>query len=171
MTEQANRLPVRNDTNPAAPPESAWPSFGDLRREVDRLFEDFGRGAFAEPRWPGLGFDKVFALKPAVDVVESDGKYRITVEVPGIDAKEIDVRVSGDMLTIKGQKSETKEQDDKGMHVSERRYGAFERSFRLPAGVEADKIEAACKDGVLTLTVPKSAVSTTDAKKIDIKAA
>lgn len=171
---QTNVPNRRTETSPAPQAQRQdWPSFGDLRREMDNLFEDFTRGWFGNVPASGDGFARMMrsvGLEPAVDVVESDGGYRITAELPGVDTKDLDVTVSGDVLTIRGEKSESHEEKDKDRFLSERRYGAFQRSFRLPAGIDADRIEASHANGVLTLNVPKSAEAEAAKKKIEVKA-
>jgi HSP20 family molecular chaperone IbpA len=103
-----------------------------------------------EPLWRGeLSFGKV----PTVDIAEKEKEY----ELPGMDEKNIDVKFADGVLTIKGEKSEEKEEKKKDYYLSERRFGSFQRSFQVPAGVEADKIEASLKNGVLTVVLPKSA--------------
>jgi len=175
MADTATRLPVRNEAKAVgtAPAATGWPMFADLRREMDRLFDDFGRGWFRDPTLPAFGTGAFAgrALAPAVDVVEKDGAWAITAELPGLDEKAIDVSIAGDVLTLKGEKTETREEDDKGTHVSERRYGSFARSFRLPEGIDREKVAARYADGVLTVTVPKLAAEKPEEKKIEVKAA
>ncbi len=120
-----------------------------LRREMDRLWDDFfgpGRRALQplEAAWA-----------PAVDVSETDDKITVKAEVPGIEAKDLDISLVGDTLTIKGEKKAEREEKSENYHLVERSYGSFSRSLKLPAVVEADKIEATYKQGVLTVTCPK----------------
>ena len=154
--------------------------FSLLRREMDRVFQDFYRGGWPPlPRMPdldpfrgfggGTGAGGATALTPHVDVAETEKEYRITAELPGIDEKDIEVSVADDLLTIKGEKREESRQEDKGYHVSERRYGTFQRSFRLPEGVEPDKIEAQFNRGVLQLVLPKSEKAQPRSRRIDVK--
>jgi HSP20 family protein len=178
MAEAATRLPVQTQDQatdrPAAPVE--WRPFESLKREVDKLFEDFGLGAWrrsigrstfdVEPFWRG---ELSLVKEPAVDIVEKDKAYEITAELPGMDASNIDVKFSDGMLTIKGEKSEEKEEKKKDYYLSERRYGSFSRSFRVPTSVDADKIDANFKNGVLKLTLPKAAGVQDNEKKIAIK--
>jgi HSP20 family protein len=179
MVETAGKLPVKTEAKGqqnVAP--QVWHPFEGLRREVDRLFEDFGfsrtkwrlpfqRSAFnVEPLW------REFSVAgPAVDIVEKDNAYEITADLPGIDEKNVDVQVSNGNLTIKGEKLEEKEEKKKNYHLQERHYGSFERTFGIPDGVDADKIEASFKKGVLTITLPKKAEAQKPAKKIEVKAA
>ncbi|MBW1992589.1 MAG: Hsp20/alpha crystallin family protein [Deltaproteobacteria bacterium] len=143
-----------------------WDPFREvsrLRREIDRLWEDFfgpTRRAF-EPL--------VEAWVPAIDVSESGDKVTIKAEIPGIEAKDIEISMAGDTLTIKGEKKAEKEEKGESFHLVERSYGAFSRSIRLPAAVDADKIEATYKNGVLTITCPKK--EEVKPKAIEIKTA
>ncbi|MBR0785324.1 Hsp20/alpha crystallin family protein [Bradyrhizobium iriomotense] len=170
------KLPVTKKANEPAFASEAWRPFETLRKEVDRLFEDFGGDDFWRRPFRSLaGFERNLAQKlastPAVDVAESDKAYEITAELPGMDEKDIEVNVANDGLTIKGEKRVEKEEQQKDYYVSERRYGSFERYFRLPEDVEADKIEASFKNGVLKVTLPKTAEAQKPAKKIEVKAA
>lgn len=107
---------------------------------------------------------------PAIDVTESDKSYEITAELPGMDEKNIEVNVISGGVTIKGEKKDEKEQKAKDRYVSERRYGSFERYLRLPDGVDAGKIEASFKNGILTVALPKTSEAQ-QPKNIEVKAA
>lgn len=112
-----------------------------------RLFEEFFR------EWPRLGRGRAFV--PAIDVSDDDHQYTISVELPGGRKEDVTVEVQDDVLTIRGEKkSEREEKKEKSRYV-ERSYGSFSRSFRLPADADAEHIDAAFKDGVLTLRLPK----------------
>lgn len=169
------RLPIKTAAAPSPAPGARhrdWPSFSDLRRDVDALFEDFGRNWLRVPaRWrdfdPFGGLD----LMPAMDVVENGTSYKLTAELPGMDEKSVEVTLAGDVLSVKGEKTETKEKDEKGRHVSERRYGSFERSITVPELVDKTKIEATYANGVLTVTLPKTEAAMAEPQKIEIKAA
>ena len=171
-----SKLPVtKKASEPAFTPE-AWRPFEALRKEVDRLFEDFGGDDFWRRPFRSLsGIERSLAQKlaaaPAVDVAEGDKAYEITAELPGMDEKDIEVNVASGGLTIKGEKREEKEEKQKDYYVSERRYGSFERYFGLPEGVDANKIEATFKNGVLKVTLPKTVEAQKSAKKIEVKAA
>lgn len=151
--------------------------FGSLRREIERLFDAFDRGFWAAPFGRSL-FDlaptvrqELHVAAPAVDVAETDTAFEITAELPGMDEKDIEVKVANGGLTIRGEKQEQKEEKKKDYYLQERRYGAFERSFRLPDGVDTDKIEATFAKGVLKVTLPKTPEARKAEKKIAIKAA
>lgn len=176
MAESAKKLPVQKGNAPAPASKESSP-LENLRREVDRLFDQFnlpewrmpfGRGFTGlELSWPKTAWQ----IAPAMDLVEKDGKYEVTAELPGIDEKNVEVKVANGTLSIKGEKSEEKEEHEKEYHLSERRYGSFHRSFRIPEGVDANKIEASFAKGVLTVTLPKTAEARNSEKKIAIKAA
>jgi HSP20 family protein len=145
---------------------------------MDRLFDDFGRdlwsSPFHRPMWPVEAFWRrqlPWGAAPAVDVIESEKAYEITAELPGLDEKNIEVKLANGGLTIKGEKSEEKEEKKKDYYLHERRFGSFERSFRVPEGVDADKIEATFQKGVLTVTLPKASEAQKAEKKIAVKAA
>jgi len=149
--------------------------FESLHRQVDRLFEEFGRNGWLQP-FGRLELDRPYwrsetqlAAAPAVDVAEKDNEYEITAELPGMDESNIEVKLANGTLTIRGEKSESKEEKKKDYHLSERRYGSFQRSFSVPEGVDAEKIEASFKNGVLSLKLPKTPAAQKAEKKIAIK--
>jgi HSP20 family protein len=178
MVETAIRLPVRNESKSAVtPPTHGWYPFASLRRDIDRLFEDFDmsfwHGPFRRPMYDMVPFgrDDSWANLP-VDVVEKDGTYEIVCELPGIDEKDIEVKYSNGMLMIRGVKTEPKEEVKRDYYYfSERRYGSFERWFAIPEWVDFEKISAVFNKGVLTVVLPKSMVAQKQEKKIVVKAA
>ena len=103
-----------------------------------------------------------------MDVSERENEYEITAELPGMDASNIDVKLSEGVLTIKGEKEEQKEEKQKDYHISERRFGSFQRSFELPEGIDEDKIQASFEKGVLTIKLPKGPEARKPEKKIPI---
>jgi len=170
---------VKKDEKTTAPvPARAlgdmWQSFPrDMQRFFDQIwnrsfFPSLSRAFDIEPLWRNL--PSLDIASPAVDLAEDDKAYRITAELPGLSEKDIEVNLSGDTLTIKGEKREEKEEKAKNYHLSERRYGSFRRSFALPDGVDRDKIDASFAAGVLTLTLPKTAEAVKQQKKIEVKA-
>jgi HSP20 family protein len=110
------------------------------------------------------------ACPPAVDIAESEKAYEVTAELPGMEEKNIEVRIANGNLTIKGEKQDEKEEKKKDYYLSERHFGSFERRFRLSEGVDADKIEASFKKRVLTVTLPKKPEAQKPKKKIEVKA-
>ena len=119
-----------------------------LRDEVNRLFDDFFSGGFltmpAKGQWA-----------PALDVSETDSQVIVKAEVPGMDAKDIDVSLTGDTLTIKGEKKEESLKEEQNYYRMERRYGSFQRVLSLPASVDPSKVAAEYKNGVLSVTMEK----------------
>jgi HSP20 family protein len=150
--------------------------FAGLRREIDRLFEDFDRDFWGlpfrrsvfEPFWRR---ELSWKGTPAVDITESDKAYEITAELPGMDERNIEVKLANGGVVIKAEKQEEKEEKERDYYLHERRFGSFERCFRVPEGVDTDKIEAAFKKGVLTVTLPKSPEAQKAEKKIEVKVA
>lgn len=182
MTEEKTTAPAKTGAEgglPAPRGTAERHPLLSLRDEMDRVFDDLfasfplvpfgGRRLAADPwrRFQGM-FEATF---PTVDVAEHDSDYRITAEVPGMKEKDIDLSLAGGVLTIRGEKKQEKEEKKEDFYVSERRYGSFQRSFRLPEDVDADKVEASFKSGILTITLPKSAEAEARRKKIAIKAA
>jgi HSP20 family protein len=138
-----------------------WRPFGELgsiRSEMDRLWNKFlGETPFAR------SFTEEWS--PSVDISETKDKLVINAELPGLDATDVNVSISGDLLTIKGEKKKEEEEKDEHHHYMGRYYGSFKRSFQLPVNVKTDKIEAAFDKGVLKVTLPK----TEEAKKKEIE--
>ena len=184
MAEAATRLPIKTEEKRVEEARTGrasalkeWRPFENLRNEIDHLFDELDRGwrsPFRQsifdigPLWPR---ELNWRTAPAVDIAEKDKSYEITAELPGIDEKNIEIKIANGALTVKGEKSEEKEEKKKDYYLSERRFGAFERAFRVPDGVDVDKIEASFKKGVLTVTLPKKPEAMTSEKKITIKAA
>lgn len=125
---------------------------------MDRLWDSFFE------RRPARVEEAVEWL-PTLDVSETKNDYVIKAELPGIDPKDIDISLTNDLLTIKGEKKQEKEEKEENYHLIERSYGSFTRSIRLPGQVQSNKINASFKNGVLKVTLPK----TEEAKKKEIK--
>lgn len=138
--------------------------FSNLQREIDRVFQDFGRGGM-----PALGEFGRNAAAMKVNVAEHDGALEITAEMPGCAPEDIDVQLKDGILTIKGEKKVEKDDKQKDYHVMERSYGMFERSFSLPSEVDAAKVDAQFDNGVLRVTLPKLPEEQSKAKKIAVK--
>jgi HSP20 family protein len=131
-----------------------------LRREMDTFFDRF----FRDMPWTGWEGEEWL---PSVNVSETDGDIKVKAELPGLEAKDIDISVSGDVLTIKGEKKEEKEEKEEKYYYKEQYSGSFQRCIRLPAEVQSDKVDAKFKNGVLNVVLPKSKESET--KKIKVK--
>jgi len=144
-----------------------------MRREMDKLFDQFSDGftfpalSRIENLWPSAGAE---LASLAIDVTEDDKAYKVTAELPGLEEKDVNVTVNDDVLLIKGEKRQQKEEKDKNHYLCERSYGAFQRSFALPIDVDRNAVTAQIAKGVLTVTMPKTAESR-DVRKIDVKAA
>ncbi len=128
---------------------SLLPNISSLQNEMNRMLDQFFRGEVPE-----------FSLEsgtwlPPVDLSETADKVIVKVEVPGIDPKEIDISIQDNTLLIKGEKKEEKEEKGKNYYRMERRYGNFSRSIALPASIDANKVSAECKNGVLEITLQK----------------
>jgi HSP20 family protein len=155
-------LPVSRERQGAA--RFSGDPFVSLQQEIDRLFEDFGRGLPSFPR-----ARMVPDLTPRMDVTETDKEIELTAELPGLEEKDVQINFADGVLTIRGEKKAEKEEKDKDYWTSERSYGAFARSIELPDGVDPDAIKATIDKGVLKVTVPKPAPA--QVKKIDVKRA
>ena len=119
-----------------------------FRREMDRMFDNFfGREADVA--------ESPMTWYPSVDIKETKDDFVLTAEVPGMSKDDIKINISDNTLTIKGEKKEEKKEEDTNYHRVERRYGSFQRSFTLPTQIQGNKVKAAYKDGVLTITLPK----------------
>jgi HSP20 family protein len=137
--------------------------FDTLQREVDRLFDDFSQGL-------GSGNSTgAVTLLPSMDVAETDKQVELTIELPGLEEKDVDISVSDNMLTIRGEKKAETERKDKDLRVVERVYGTFYRAFELPPGTDPSAIQATMSNGVLRITIPKPERAET--KKIEVKPA
>ena len=126
-----------------------WTGMWSLRREMDRFFD-----RFVEPRWEEA--DTMGDWWPRMDVAETKDAFVVKAEIPGVDQKDISVSLQEQTLTVKGEKRQEKEEKDEQYHRVERAYGAFTRSFRLPATVDGAGVKAEFKDGLLTITLPKT---------------
>ncbi|MGB9117033.1 Hsp20/alpha crystallin family protein [Bradyrhizobium sp.] len=153
-------IPVGGERNVA---RAGSNPFFALQQEIDRLFEGFSRGFTGFAGFPSRD------LMPSMDLSETDKEIEITAELPGLEEKDIQLNVADNVLTIRGEKKNEREETKKDYHLVERSYGSFTRTVQLPDGVNADSIKAVMSKGVLKVTVPKPAPAQT--KKIDIKAA
>lgn len=150
-------------------PERDYHPIQALHERMDRLFDDFFTGSDL-PRFRQTVSGGAF-LAPRIDVAESDTEYRFTAELPGVDEKDVEVTLSGGVITIKGEKrSETKQEKDRFLHT-ERSYGAFQRSFTMPPDVDEEQVEASFGNGVLTVTVAKSPDAKAATKRIEVRSA
>ena len=180
MVEMVTKLPIKTEgvrTVPTYETHRPWYPMESLRRGFDRLFGDSDMGFWPTPfrrslsgYEPEMGFTKGPGI-PAVDVREKADGYAILVEMPGVDEKDIEVKLVNGGLLIKGEKKEEKKEVDAGYMMSERHFGTFERFFGVPDGVDLDKIVATYAKGVLTVTLPKTREAKLQERKIAVKAA
>lgn len=143
-----------------------WDPFrnmSDMQGEVNRLFDSFlGRPA-ASATAPA-----VRAWAPVLDIHETKDELVLNFELPGVTDKEISLSITGDLLTLKGERTTNRDVKDESVYHVERVYGKFERSVQLPMPVQADKVKATYRDGVLEVKLPKVEEVKTKAIKIDI---
>jgi HSP20 family protein len=135
-----------------------------LRNNIDRMFDNFFRGFEVEPS--GLAASM---FNPNIDVADNGKEIRITVELPGMDENDIDLSVTRDTLTIRGEKKDEKEEKNASYHRMERVYGLFSRTIPLPLEVNVDAAKADYKKGVLTINIPKTEKALKETKKILVK--
>jgi HSP20 family protein len=153
-----------------------------LRDELNALLDRFGgadwlypgrsptswnRDPFDNLQWP-TGWDDEGDFGRA-DLSETDGNYELRIDLPGMNKDDITVDLSDGILTVAGERSDEREDERKGYHLSERSYGSVRRSFRVPESVNVEEIQAEFKDGVLTLTMPKTEEVRKNARRIDVE--
>jgi HSP20 family protein len=142
--------------------------FVNFRREMDRLFDDFFAPAearsFAAQTAQGM-------VSPSIDVHETEQAYTVTAELPGIDQKDIELKLDDNALTIRGEKRSERKEEDAGRRYSERSYGRFERVIPFQAEVDPDRVEASCENGVLKILLPKNVHARDKTRRIEIKGA
>jgi len=159
-SRQENRLPypvsAERDRNAASHPLLS------LHREVNRLFDDVFRG-FGAPAM--AGFDRSVGW-PHLELGEDDKQIRVTVELPGLDQKDVEITVEDGVMTLRGEKRSEVEDRDRG--YSERSYGRFERRIGLPRGIDRDRADATFKNGVLTVTLPKTEAANENVRRIPV---
>jgi HSP20 family protein len=143
--------------------------FYSLQRGMNSLFDDFFRGFEVTPR--GFYGRGQMGFAPSVDVKENEKEVIIMAELPGVDEKEIEVTVANDTVTIKGEKKEEKEDKGKNYYYMERSYGFFNRVIPLAVEAESGKAEASFKNGVLSITIPKSQTANSKGTKVPIQSA
>jgi HSP20 family protein len=136
-----------------------------LRDEMDSLFERFFGDAWGTSVFESL--PARLGWGPRIDLAESENEITVKAELPGVEAGDVNVEVVGNVLTIRGEKNNEKEENRGNYHYVERQYGSFNRSVQLPTTVDQDKVAATFKNGVLTITMPKKADA--KAKRITVK--
>ena len=148
--------PVKRESKAVRP----WFRFEPMMRVREEM-EDLMNRTFGEEGWP---FGRV---APSLDIAETNGAVEVRLDIPGVEPTEIDIQLNGNMLTVSGHRKEEKEEKDKTYHRVERRFGSFSRAIVLPCPVKEAAIEAKYRDGVLTITMPKTEEA--KARKIEVK--
>jgi HSP20 family protein len=145
-----------------------------FHREIDRLFDNAFRGFGSAP----FRFDRSLipkmdegVLKPTLDLGATDKEYTITVEIPGVDEKDVKLEIVNDTLTIRGEKKQEKEEKEKNYYRVERSYGSFQRVLSLPEDADQENVKATFKKGVLTVNMPRRALPQSDVRQIEVKSA
>lgn len=141
-------------------PASMRSGFGTLQREIDRVFDEFTSN---------FGLAGSTELMPKMDARESDTEVELTIELPGLEEKDVNVSIADSVLTIRGERNAENETKDGDYHYRERSYGSFVRSVTIPTGVDESKIKATLKNGLLTVNIPKTPAA--QAKKIEVTSA
>lgn len=137
--------------------------FSLFRREMDSLMENFFRGV------EGGAFEsRLGVFSPKVDVTEGEKEITVSAELPGMDEKDIELSLTKDSLTIRGEKKQEKEEKTTDYYRTERSYGSFVRAIPLPVEIDEEKVEASFKKGLLTVTLPKTEKAVKETKKIPI---
>jgi HSP20 family protein len=157
--------PHARDVQTRNAPHRPLGAFSELQHEIDRVFDAFRLNGWRTPfaAFEGGGFS------PSMEVTETEKSIEVTMEIPGIDEKDIEILVANDVLTVRGEKKAEREETDKNYRLLERSYGHFERSISLPSGTSADAVKASTNKGVLKLSVPKPTAA--QAQKVHISTA
>ena len=174
MAENNDKTPTAK-TEKQVPAPAARDSFSSFRQEMDNLVNAFFGGRAPLAGFPSLEPMRSFtggmetAIVPAIDVKENEKQITVTAELPGIEPDDVDLSVREGVVTIKGEKKYEHEDEKDDVHMVERRYGSFQRSFRLPESVDEEAIDAQFDKGVLRITLPKKAEAESAQRKIKIK--
>ena len=168
------KLPIQRDAD--VMDNTEYPLLS-LQNEMNRLFEDFWQNPFSmrpfatfDRMWPSTMSGSTWSgFNPNVDISETDREIKLEAELPGLDEKDIEISISEDVLTIKGEKRHENKRKENNYYYAERSYGTFTRQFALPNAVDEDKIDATFKKGILTITMPKRPEVVEQRKRIAIK--
>lgn len=139
--------------------------FATFRREMDRLFDDFLIPGEAR----SFGASNGGGLRPSLDVAESDQAYTVMAELPGLEQKDVEVTLRDNALILSGEKRAERHEENGGRRYAERSFGRFERIVPFEAEVDADKVEAGFKNGVLTVTLPKNPKAQDKVRRIEVR--
>ena len=171
-----------NDISKTRPERWGYTPFMTLRDEMDRVFDRFLSEDWMRPapalrrrlrdfplfRPKGVDLSELMET-PRADMSETDTEYELTVELPGMSEKDIELNITDDMISLKGEKKSERETKEKDYYIAERSYGSLHRTFTMPSGVELDKVKAKFSKGVLTVHLPKTKEARAKPRKVDIK--
>ncbi len=165
---EGKMLPVRRHETQAPYTDP----FLQIRQEMDRIFDT----ALSGFGFPSMGFGRERTpmaqtdwLKPTLDIGASNKEYTISVELPGVDEKDVQLELINDTLKIKGEKKQQKEEKEKNYYRMERSYGSFQRTLSLPEDADQDGISAVYMNGIMEITIPRKVAPKTEVKQIEIK--
>ena len=149
--------------------------FQTLRKQVDDLFSNFTVSwphlEMPKIEWPMVAGDATESAIAKFDLSETDKAVKVVADIPGVDEKDMEVLVKDGVLNIKGKKSSEREEKGESFYVSERSFGTFSRAFRLPDGVDEEAVAATFDNGVLTVTLPKTAQAKAEGRRVPVKKA
>lgn len=176
MSAKKNPIPVEHESEESRPESGlpttfGWEPFSSLRQQLDRLFDDFASGWRAPGRALQTSLWRGWGGVPAADIVEKDNAFVVTLDMPGMDEKDIEVKVMDGAISIRGEKTEEIKEEKEHYRLSERRHGSFSRTFPLPPSVDPDQISASYEKGTLKLTLPKTEQARKKQRKVEVKAA
>ena len=163
QTTENRNLPMPRPESSRLPAPMGGHPLGRLRDEIDSLFDRFFNAWPAPPKW-SLGADRFWDM----DVEETDKEIVVRAEVPGFEANDFDIHIDGNLLTIRAEHKQEAEEKQGEVHMWERRFGRFQRTISLPTAVDADKVDALYRNGVLQLRLPRTEQS--QRRRIEVKA-
>jgi HSP20 family protein len=172
-SEAGSVVPIQRSEEPKEYPEMGLQNqITQLHRKMNQLFDSTFRG-FGTPSFdfnlPFSQFINSGLIKPQINIGGSNKEYEVTVEIPGVEEKDMKVEISGNLMTIRGEKNQEKEEKGKSYYRMERSYGSFQRVLSLPEDANQEKVKAIFKNGVLTVSMPRKALPASAVKQIEIK--
>jgi HSP20 family protein len=166
----SNLLPSRRRRGALTRKGDDWPEMSSLKQKIDRVFDDFFSGFDLSP-FREMD-ERLGRFAPSIDVSETSKEIKVTAELPGMEEKDISISLEDDFLLIKGERKEEKKEEDEEYYHREMSYGSFRRVVPLDAKIDADKVKASFKKGILKVTLPKiPGAESEKSKKIEIKSA
>ncbi|MBU0960000.1 MAG: Hsp20/alpha crystallin family protein [Proteobacteria bacterium] len=170
--ESTTTLPIKHTGQVVLPRKPPYGPIAQLQQEMDQLFDNFFKGFAQGPVGTGSFFPGSLSdnlLKPTLDIGATEKEYTISIEVPGVEEKDVTLEIADNTLTIKGEKEQEREEKEKHYYRMERSYGSFQRLLSLPEDADQDAIKATFKNGVVTITMPRKALPQSEVKQIKIK--